>query len=478
MMIHTGVDERDYWYSAKALSHALPYPELSHRTTRFAVILPVALAQLILGSHPNVYYVLPILNNLLQVALAFVLGIRLRGKLSGFLAALGLAVFPYMIRAGSQVRPEIFSVTYMLLALFCFVEYLERDEGELPPLLWTAVLLFVAYEAKLTNLFFVPGMVLAILLLKKKPSQALLLGGILLALFLAETGLYAIFTSYKLGELEIILKKHFQPDSMVLPRFIDLLGRYSGQHLQAYWRIPFALFALASVVYLAKGKDGRVRALIMASLSFFLFLTLEVKSLNPITPAESFINRYFSAVLGPVFVVLGYAAEGLFRRFAPRAAAALDRRSRAIFVGVLAFGFAAALVLFSLRGLPPAVRSYANSPLHPYDHPLALTETYRERIEGAYRDGTPIIAVAGIGGGNAISACAYYFLGFEAYENGRPPEPVNVTYKGKTYLVLSRSGGIGSARTCLAALRTPFRPLPMGIEDIAKLSDADFDNDE
>src|SRR5512145_2682850 len=62
MPIHSGVDERDYWTAAKALVQGTDYPALTHRTVRIAVILPVALFQLILGTGPNVYYVTPILN--------------------------------------------------------------------------------------------------------------------------------------------------------------------------------------------------------------------------------------------------------------------------------------------------------------------------------------------------------------------------------------------------------------------------------
>ena len=187
MMIHTGVDERDYWFSAKAIARGLPYPDINHRTTRFTVILPVAGAQLVLGSHPNVYYVLPVLNSMIQAAIAFVIGLRLRGRLTGFLAALAITLFPYMIRAGSQVRPEIFSITYVFMAFLVFIDYLERTENEALPLIWTAVWLFVAYESKITNLFFVPGLLAAVLVYKKKPGHAILFSAVLLFLFLAET---------------------------------------------------------------------------------------------------------------------------------------------------------------------------------------------------------------------------------------------------------------------------------------------------
>lgn len=472
MMIHTGEDERDYWNSARALARGLPYPEISHRTTRFAIILPVALSQLAFGIHPNAYYAMPLLNCLAQVALAFLIGLRLRGRIAGFVAGLCLALFPYMIRAGSQIRPEVFSITYILLASLAFIEYLGRDDRSLPFLLWTTAFLFAAYEAKITNLFFVPGMLLAILLYKKKPSHALVLGGGLLLLFLAETGAYALFTRYKYGELEIILQNHFHPDSLVVPHLSSLLERYSSEHLQAYWRIPFALFAIASIVFLSKGRDPRIRGLILASLSFFFFLTIEVKSLHPIMPAESFINRYFSAVLGPAFLVLGCACEGIIVRLFPQAGKLLEERSGRLAATLLSSGALIVLVLFSLPGLPPSIRPYANSPLRLREHPLALNEGYRRQVNGAFNEGTPIVASKGLGGFNALSTCSYFYLDLSNYRDGRPPEFSAAGYGSKELLVLSKDGaGLSSASSCLVALRTPFRVIPMKADGLAALSD-------
>ncbi len=470
MIIHTGVDERDYWFSAKTIARGLPYPDLTHRTTRFSVILPVALTQALLGSHPDVYYVLPVLNSMLQTALAFMIGVRLRGRLAGFFAALAITLFPYMIRAGSQVRPEIFSVTYLLLAFFFFIEYMERTRKEVAPLLWTAAWLFIAYEAKITNIYFLPGLLIAVLAYKKKPAHALFLCGVLLSLFLVETGAYAAFTPYKLGELEIILKRHIQEGTPVhLARFVDLFQRYSRAHLQLYWQIPFGLFAVAAVAYLIRGVDQRISALVLAALGFFAGMTFEVAGLHPLTPAEPFINRYFTAVLPSVFLVLAYAAEGIVRtkRKADGSAAAYG--------WVLAFGVLAVLGIFSLPRLPSGLRGYANSPLHPRQHPLVLSETYRREINRAFAEGTPIIAVNDVGGDNAIRTCESFFIDMSHYSNGRPPQHAVVTHANATYLVLSRDAkGITSDRM-LAAIRAPFRVIGMPVSSLRLLTNASVD---
>jgi len=475
MMMNTGVDERDYWFSAKAIASGLPYPEITHRTTRFAIILPVALAQLLLGSHPDVYYLLPLMNALVQTALAFAIGRKLRGRLTGFVAAAGLTLFPYMIRAGSQVRPEVFSITYILLAFYFFIEYLQRDTSELPPLLWSTAWLFIAYEAKITNLYFVPGIFLAIILYKKRPAHAFLLGGILLFLFLAETGMYAAFTQYKFGELEIIAKNHFHSDSLVVPSLIDLFDRYANPNLQLYWQVPLGLFAIAAVWYLVKGTDKRISSLVLASLSFFFFLTFEVKSLHPVTPAESFINRYFSAVLPSVFLVLAYAAEGVTAIIFRRPLKGKSDGPAAAYVGVLALCVLAVLGIFSLPRLPAGIRAYANSPLHPRQHPLVLNETFRREINMSYREGIPIIAVNDNGGENAIQTCESYFIDLSLYKNGRPPQHTVMRLADMTILVLSRDGTGVTTDRILAAIRTPFRVVAMPASSLRLLTNDSVD---
>ena len=475
MIIHTGVDERDYWFSAKAIARGLPYPDLSHRTTRFAVILPVAFVQALLGSHPDVYYVLPVLNSMLQAVLAFVIGLRLRGRLTGFLAALAITLFPYMIRAASQVRPEIFSVTYILLAIIFFIEYLERTQKEVVPLIWTAACLFVAYEAKITNIFFLPGLLIAVLAYKKKPAHALLLCVILLSLVLVETGVYAAFTPYKLGELEIILKHHIQEGALIhTTRFVDLFQRYSHTHLQLYWQIPFGLFAVAAVAYLIRGVDRRISAIVLAALGFFAGITFEVAGFRPLTPAEPFINRYFTAVLGPVFLVLACAVEEIVASRSDR------RKDQKAFdparwwIAALCISAAAVTGLFSFPRLPAGMKEYANSPLHPGRHPLALNERYRLSINGAYENGMPIVAVSGLGGQNAMATCLTYYVDQSHYVNGRPPAFDRIQRDGSEYLVVGRMGRDAGSGKLLAVVRSPFRIAAIGEMDLQNLSDNSF----
>ncbi len=470
MMINTGVDERDYWQSARAISQGLPYPELSHRTTRYAVILPVSAAQLVLGVHPNVYYVMPVLNCMVQAGLAYALGFRLRGRLTGFLASLALILFPYMIRAGSQVRPEVFSITYMLLALFYFVRYMDPENERFRPLLWSTLWMFVSYETKITNLFLVPGLFLAILIYKRKPRHAWMMAGLLLGLFLMETALYAGLTPYKFGELEIITQKHFHIDSFTVPHLINLLQRYAPDNLQPYWSVPFAIFGIGSIWYLAKGRDRGIKGLILGALSFFFFITIAVKGLHPITPAESFINRYFSVALVPVFLTLAFLAEGALRRALGNGHSLRLIGDPSTLLAILALGAFAVGIVFSLPILPNRLRSYAHSPFQLASHPFALNEKYRQMINQAYLDGMPIVSSSGLAGSSALETCAAFFMDIGKFENGRAPEPMPVSYGGAGYQGLVTQGDIEGHTSVLVARRLPFRLDLIDVRDLPRVA--------
>ncbi|OHE73007.1 MAG: hypothetical protein A2413_14560 [Treponema sp. RIFOXYC1_FULL_61_9] len=476
MMVHTGIDERDYWFAAKALTQSLPYPELTHRTVRFSVILPVALAQLVLGVHPNVYYLLPILNSMAQVALAFAVGVRIKGRLTGFLAALGLILFPYLVRAGSQVRPEIFSMTYMLFAVWFLIIYLERKEKPVAPLLLISAFLFLAYEAKITNLFFLPGFVAVILAGKRRVADALILCGSLFSLYLAETGLYAIFTEYRFGQLEVIASHHLSQDVPLLTdlRFTDLFRRYSDEFLQDYWRWPFAFFAVAGIAAFIRRKEKAVMALAGISASFFFFLTFAVRSFDPLVPAEDFINRYFCAVLGPVFLVLASAAEDILR-IASRRLGLRIRLTGARYVVASMLLAVAIPVLFSFKAkLPASVAEYALSPLEPTEHTLVLTDRYMKEARSAYETGGAILAADSNGGRNALGSCAAYFLDSKKFEGGRLPSIVTVIVGGKSFAVLGRIEALEGTYTALAAVRDPLRLQRIELASIADLTQDAF----
>lgn len=458
MMIHTGIDERDYWYSAKAISQgsAINYPYINHRTIRWGVIIPVALQQLVTGIHPNSYYVMPILNALVQTALIYLLGRRLFSRRASVLATLALVFFPYQIRAASQVRPEIFSITYILAMAYFFTGYLFRspEKERIKSLVLASVMLFLAYQAKITNLFFMPGMVLMILLYSpgRKIRDCILFGGIPLAGFVTETVLYGLIAGYPLGHLQIIATNHLTGMESI-SSFIEIFDRYRSPYLQAYWQLPFALFAMLAVYSLVKRKeDTRLAALIIPAVSFFFFITITISSIHPIRMAEPFINRYFSAVLPFVFLLICHYADLAlqqlrFPRIRARQAAGI------LFAGTVAFA-----IVFSLPQVPSRLKTYILPPFSP-EHPFSLNCQYRKIINTAWESGLPVVSQENNGGNDAAGTAAWYYLATSNYTDRQAPELTMTLAPGTENFPIFTLGGRKpqAGSFVLAVLRRPFR---------------------
>jgi len=460
MMIHTGVDESDYWMAAKALSQGVAFPALNHRTVRWGVILPVAIIQRVFGTHPLVCYVAPLLNDLLQVFLIFRLGTLIRRRVTGTLAALALVFFPYQIRAGSQIGPEIFSITYILLTVIPLVRALRSSGGKrLAYLAASSLAMFFAYETKITSLYFLPGVFLALLLYagKTRIRDCFAFGIPLLALYLAETGIYAVLTGYPLGQLSVIAANHFESvNEAPLRSLFDVFLRYSPKNLGLDWLVPFVAFALAGSYYLAKSRVKELRGVIVIALSFFFFITFTVKSLRPITMVELFINRYFYAVLPLVFVTVAYAAESALRRYIPASLRIFETKNGALFAGT-AFSLCVAIsAVFALPMLPSGVRQYANNPLKPAEHPLALTARYYRELNAAWDSGVPILSAVSKAGDDAERTVSRFFLAPETYTQGKPPERIAREINGVSAYVLSRTGDAEGDRF-IQVVRAPFR---------------------
>jgi len=305
-IIETGGDAINYWFHAKKFLLGLPYGNLSHQTTRFGMIIPIYLVQKLFSAHPLVYYTAPLLFSIFQTTLLYKIGIMIHSRRAAFLSCLLIIIFPTLIRTGTQILPGTFSPTYILLSIYLFLKYSRTENKKYLYLILSALSLFIAYETKITNLFFMPGIALAIWIDSKKIKDVIIFGSILLSLFLIETFLYSHFAGFSLGRLEAIMNVHFQDTAhLVSMSFPDLFQRYTS--LGIYYKIPFILFAVSSIILLKNNKIKEIKYSILIAGSFFFCITFAVKSINPIVPAEPFQQRYFCAALPIVMFIISYS---------------------------------------------------------------------------------------------------------------------------------------------------------------------------
>jgi hypothetical protein len=308
-MINVGPDEIDYWFSAKQLVTGGVYPEIMHRTIRWSIILPVAFFQLLFGFHPVVYYVTPVLNSFIQTVLLYYFGKKLFGRGVAFYAVLLFTSWPYMWRTGSQIRPAIFSLTYVLISIFALFVFLQTDHRRY--LIISVIFLFLAYQSKITNLYFIPGILILLWRHKRKLIEPLKYGSFLLGLYLIEHMAYWIFTGNKMGRLGIIAAYHMSGDfADKLPGgFLGLFARYT-EYMELPWKLIFLVF-IASTIYLLIKKKRWAFELTILHASFFFFLTFMVKSIHPVEPVEPFLDRYYIVNLPTMSLIIVYALKSL-----------------------------------------------------------------------------------------------------------------------------------------------------------------------
>jgi len=399
--IETGGDAAGVWFYAKKIYYGLPYvnSHWSHHAARFGMIFPVYLVQLIFGTNPVVYYITPLLFFFLQVFFLFKVGVRSHSIGVAFLGCLLLIFFPQMFRHAVQIKPEGFCATYLIISVYFLFLYHDAEKRPLLHLLLSSAFLFLAYLTKVTSIFFLPGILIAVWLLRKRFGHAVLYAAVLFFLFIIETGLYYAFAGFPLGRLSIIMGTHLQSKNLqTLLSFWDLFDRYGEMIL--YWKIYFAAYLLAAgflIGFLKKKMNLKILSVLLVSLSFFLFITFAVKSIDPLVPAMSNNHRHLVLAAPLMMMIISCALVELFTLGKQKSAfirwlgdmpilRSLQPVARYTVLTLLLslFCFAAAMVVF------PRVPKYARDNFF-LDHPFRQNDVYYRLLNGAYAGGIPIV---------------------------------------------------------------------------------------
>jgi hypothetical protein len=334
-----------------------------------------------------------------QVFFLFKVGVRSHSIGVAFLSCLLLIFFPQMFRHAVQIKPEGFCATYLIISVYFLFLYHDVEKRPLLFLLLSSLFLFLAYLAKVTSLFFLPGILIAVWLLRKRFGHAVLYGAVLFFLFLIETGLYYAFAGYHLGRLSIIMGTHLQSQNLEpLISFWDLFDRYGEMIL--YWKIYFGAYLLAAgflIGFMRKRMNLKILSVLLISLSFFFFITFAVKSIDPLVPAMSNNHRHLVLAAPLMMMIISCALVELFNLGKQKSAfvrrlgdipllRSLQTVTRYTVLTLLLtlFCFAAAIVVF------PRFPKYARDNFF-LDHPFWQNAVYYRLLNEAYAEGIPIV---------------------------------------------------------------------------------------
>lgn len=399
--IEIGGDALNKWHFVRQWFHRfdLLHVTWDHHLSRMGVNVPTAFVQLLFGRHAPIYHVASLLASTLVAVLVYVAAVMVHGRTAGLLAVVWVTLFPAWVRAGSQLSPDSFGAAWAALALVLLLAYAKDDRRRTPWLVLSGLAAGGAYLAKEPLVFFIPGALLGVFLVRRSVRDVLLYAAMPLGVFAVETLFYRAVSAYS-SRFAIISATHGKDPELtrkylVIDNVWDALGRFAD--LPDYY-YPLLVLALAGVVLLPfLTKDKRVWAVLAFPASFFFCYTFAFRHLKPLTLWTRFLARYldagvpFAALAAVLLLTIG--AGRLIRLAKPPPALV----ARADALGPFAGG-ALLLALF--------VWVCAAHPLGE-THPWHETARFERVLTDAYRRGVPIVARGGGPNGYRALKAAY-----------------------------------------------------------------------
>jgi hypothetical protein len=312
-------DEIRIWEFCRLILLGLPQELITHNIVRFGMTFPAMIAQMAFGSWYAVYYIAPLSFALIAVVFFYNL-MRRWNKVGNSVVLTGIfLVSPPFFLSSINLQPEIFSIGYLACALWLLLRYTETERNAY--LIFSAVLFFLSYTAKITNLFFVFGILVVAFFIIPKRSLALF-AGVLLAGYAVEHALIYLAYGEPLGRLGFIINIHGQTmDRIPVAVF--------SEETQSPWNAALAMikskilsfgflyrswiilcFPLAAYSIIQKRAFFKLLGGGLAA--FVLFTIFGVKSINPLVPFEPALTRYLFAGIFFSMVLIGSLYGELF----------------------------------------------------------------------------------------------------------------------------------------------------------------------
>ena len=149
-------DETFYlWYADNSLSNPSYWFSKTMFTNSFySVMIPIAIFKLIVGDIVLAGRLATLIFSIAGLILVYLMGIELKSRLTGLIAAILLSVQPMYWLIGSKVLLDVPLTTSFLLAAFCFIKWLQFKNK-----FWSialAVSMIIVIETKLSGLLIAP----------------------------------------------------------------------------------------------------------------------------------------------------------------------------------------------------------------------------------------------------------------------------------------------------------------------------------
>lgn len=373
-------DEVTRWHFVRQWFHSNEFGQAqwTHHMARFGLNVPLYFVQALFGRHASTYYIWPVASFALQVLLLYLTTKRLGGRAAAVLAAIFLSVFTGMNRGASQILPDAFSGTALILMCYLLTYYHDAVFARRVPWLIGASLAFIwAYQIKESNLLFFPGAAVCVWLCRGRFRDGVLFGAVVIGAIALETAGFRIWTNHG-SRFGIVGEAH---GDITSSSFLSLFDRFT--RLEPSWQMLFWMWVPAAL-WLAGKRDRRLLVLVLLPATFLLLLTFMVRSVNPIVIWTRFYSRYFEPT-APFFVgaIALFAVAGAGRVWQAHAGARLQQLPARLSRGATLI----AVMTCLLVGLAEYAAAKGSLP----DHALREVRRYSSITNDAYRRNLPIV---------------------------------------------------------------------------------------
>lgn len=320
------------WWAVKAWAD-FQFPDFppNHHNMRWAITIPAAIWVRLTGDGAVNYL---LLNHVVFALTTAGLYLLIRRLTTPFVALVALALWlvnPVAYSLPSNLMPEVYSMIYPVAALLLVRRSYET--GSRWAYGWAIVMMFLAYGAKETNIFFMPGWGLYEILHRRWKNVAMIIG-VFGGLLIVETLIINALLSgshIMFGRAQAIMQaghlSEMTTDWIYQP--IDLLTRWGFNAETNFDRLEYfpkaiywAFFILSawkgvqwarartllppqSAIAPAQAPGGEAISIAWAiGLSFAFFTTFFILSFNPLILGQPLNDRYLWPLLIPAYVVL------------------------------------------------------------------------------------------------------------------------------------------------------------------------------
>lgn len=312
-------DSLTYWVSSSWVADGKDF--IAWFATRLGIIIPVAIIQIIFGTHPVVFHITPAIFYFIFLITTFITARKWIGLPGAVIASIFIIFIPRMTQQADQLLPGIFESGYLSLSIYFFLNSIENRNNR--NIILSAVFLFFAYASKITALLPVLPYLFVMYKNKYTIKTVFLFFSVLLIGYISEHIWFA-FHGHSFGRLGSLFAwdgftvPYFEKTNLVITNFFHLFKRYLPNHAGYFWSVYFVNVLITLSIWIFSKRKMSVKyssqeeAIIAIVIGMLFTTTFFIVKLDPIV-VISLVRRYFlihaaagSLLIAIIFVKVGF----------------------------------------------------------------------------------------------------------------------------------------------------------------------------